>query len=84
LIFVPTGLISMIIVVVAGFVLYRRKKIYGGFYLFSYPPLPDYIEIINRNGNIQEQLQQLPFIAEWEFTRERINMRFGRQFIFVK
>ena len=71
----------MIIVVVAGFVLYRRKKIYGGFYLFSYPPLPDYIEIINRNGNIQEQIQQLPFIPEWEFPRERIS--FGRQFIFV-
>ncbi|CAB3997544.1 vascular endothelial growth factor receptor 2-like [Paramuricea clavata] len=73
LIVVPTGLISMIIVVVAGFVLYRRKKMYGGFYLFSYPPLPDYIKSINRNGNIQEQLQQLPFIPEWEFPRERIS-----------
>jgi hypothetical protein len=66
----------MIIVVVAGFVLYRRKKLYGGFYLFSYPPLLDYMEIIDRNGNIQKQLQQLPFIAEWEFPRERIS--FGR------
>jgi hypothetical protein len=82
LIVVSIGLISIIIVVVAGFVLYRRKKIFGGFYLFSYPPFPDYIEIINRNGNIQEQLQQLPFIPEWEFKRERIS--FGRQFIFVQ
>ncbi|CAB3981076.1 vascular endothelial growth factor receptor 2-like [Paramuricea clavata] len=63
----------MITVIVAGFVLYRRKKIYGGFYLFSYPPLPDYMGIIDRNGNIHEQLQKLPFIPEWEFPRERIS-----------
>ena len=72
----------MIIVVVAGFVLYRRKTIYGGFYLFSYPPLPDYMGIIDRNGNIQEQLQKLPFIPEWEFPRERIS--FGKYFFFAQ
>ncbi|XP_046852604.1 fibroblast growth factor receptor 1-like isoform X2 [Xenia sp. Carnegie-2017] len=49
-----------------------RKKIYGGFYLLSYPPMPDYIEKIDMNGNIQEQIQKLPFIPEWEFPRERI------------
>ncbi|CAB4004164.1 vascular endothelial growth factor receptor 2-like [Paramuricea clavata] len=64
---------SMLAVVVACFVLYRRKKIYGGFYLFSYPPLLDYMETIDRNGNIQEQLRRLPFIPEWEFPRERIS-----------
>ena len=70
---VPTGIITLIISVATCFVLYKRKKIYGGFYLFSYPPLPDYMETLDVNGNIQEQLQKLPFIAEWEFPRERIS-----------
>ena len=71
-IIVPIALISIIILVAASFVLYRRKKLYGGFYLFSYPPLPDYMAILDKNGNIQDQLQKLPFIPEWEFPRERI------------
>ena len=70
---VPIGIITMIILVATCFVLYRRKKIYGGFYLFSYPPLPDYMETLDVNGNMQEQLQKLPFVPEWEFPRERIS-----------
>ena len=73
-IIVPIALISIIILVAASFVLYRRKKLYGGFYLFSYPPLPDYMAILDKNGNIQDQLQKLPFIPEWEFPRERITL----------
>ena len=64
----------MLILVAVCFVLYRRKKIYGGFYLFSYFPLPVYLAILDDNGNIQDQLEKLPFIPEWEFPRERITL----------
>ena len=70
----PFGSITVIIFVAASFVLYRRKKIYGGFYLFSYPPLPDYMATLDENVNIQDQIQKLPFIPEWEFPRERITL----------
>ncbi len=76
---IPVGLVSVIILFVSLFVLYRRKKIYGGFYLFSYPPLPDYMASLDENGNIQELVQKLPFIPEWEFPRERIT--FGNQIL---
>ena len=71
---VPLAVTSMIILVAVSFVLHRRKKIYGGLYLFSYPPLPDYMAILDDNGNIQDQLEKLPFIPEWEFPRERITL----------
>jgi hypothetical protein len=66
------GLISMIMLIASSFVLYKRKKLYGGFYLFSFPPLPDYIAMLDANKGIQEQVHKLPFIPEWEFPRERI------------
>ena len=66
----------MVVLIASSFVLYRRKKIYGGFYLFSYPPLPDYIEMLDNNKELQEQVHKLPFIPEWEFPRERV--KFGR------
>ena len=72
-ILIPVLTISMILLITTSFVLYRRKKIYGGLYLFSYPPFPDFMESLDVNGNIQEQLQKLPFIPEWEFPRERIS-----------
>jgi hypothetical protein len=70
---VPIGTVTIIVVMAMCFVLCKRKKIYGGFYIFSYPPLPDYMERMDVNGNIQEQLQKLPFLPEWEFPRERIS-----------
>ncbi|XP_028407243.1 fibroblast growth factor receptor 2-like [Dendronephthya gigantea] len=70
---VPSGIITITVLIAISFVLYKRKKIYGGFYLFSYPPIPDYIKNLDENGNIQEQLQKLPFIPEWEFPREKIS-----------
>ena len=68
----------MILLIAFSIVLYKRKKIYGGLYLFSYPPQPDYMEILDLNGNIKEQAQKLPFIPEWEFPKERI--KFGMLF----
>ena len=70
---IPIGIITVIILVITCFVLYKRKKMYGGFYLFSYPPLPDYLARLDMNENIQEQLQKLPFIPEWEFPRDKLN-----------
>ena len=70
---VPIGVLTITVVAVTCFVLFKRKKLYGGFYIFSYPPLPDYMESLDINGNIQEQLQKLPFLPEWEFPRERIS-----------
>ena len=70
---IPIGIITVIILVITCFVLYKRKKMYGGFYLFSYPPLPDYMARLDMNENIQEQLQKLPFIPEWEFPRDKLN-----------
>ena len=70
---IPVLTIFMAILIATSFVLFKRKKIYGGLYIFSYPPLPDFMERLDVNGNIQEQLQKLPFIPEWEFPRERIS-----------
>ncbi|XP_046853276.1 mast/stem cell growth factor receptor kita-like isoform X2 [Xenia sp. Carnegie-2017] len=69
---IPIGVLTLVILLITSYVLYKRKKLYGGLYLLSYPPLPDYIEKIDMNGDIHEQIQSLPFIPEWEFPRERI------------
>ena len=62
----------MIIVAVLSIVLYKRKKTYGGFYLISHPPLPDYMKTLDMKANFRDQIQKLPFLPEWEFPRERI------------
>ncbi|XP_028411444.1 fibroblast growth factor receptor 3-like [Dendronephthya gigantea] len=72
LIVVPVGIVLLIIFTFLCFVLCKRRKLYGGFYLFSYPPLPDFIEMIDENENLHNEIQRLPFIAEWEFPRERV------------
>ena len=73
---VTAGFIFLIVLIVICYVLYKRKKIYGGFYLFTFPPLPDYMEMLDRNKDIREQIHKLPFIPEWEFPRDRIT--FGK------
>ena len=64
----------MIILGVCCVVLYKRKKLYGDFYLFSYPPLPDYMERLDMSENFRDQVQKLPFLPEWEFPRDRITL----------
>ena len=66
----------MILLAVPCIILWKRKKLYGGFYLFSYPPVPDYMKNWDVDGNVWDQVQKLPFLPEWEFPRERIT--FGR------
>ena len=73
---VPIVILSLIILAVSCVVLCKRKKLYGGFYLLSYPPLPDYMKTLDMNGNIQDQVQKLPFLPEWEFPRDKIT--FGK------
>ena len=75
---VPVGIVSLIILTLSSLVLYKRRKLYGGFYLLSHPPLPDFMLMIDENENIQKKIEKLPFILEWEFPRERI--RFGKYY----
>ena len=70
----PIGGLCMIILAVFSVVLLKRKKLYGGFYLFAYPPLPDYMKKLDMNANIHDQVHKLPFLPEWEFPRERISL----------
>ena len=64
----------MIILAVTSVVLYKRKKLYGGFYLFLYPHLLDYMNNLDMNANIRDQVLRSPFLPEWEFPREGISL----------
>lgn len=55
-------------------VLYRRKKRYGGFYIFTLPPAPDYIMKLDSERSLLEQTSKLPYDAQWEFPRERLEI----------
>lgn len=55
-------------------VLYRRKKRYGGFYIFTLPPAPDYIMKLDPERSLLEQTSKLPYDAQWEFPRERLEI----------
>jgi hypothetical protein len=62
----------LIMLLVFAFVLYKRKKLYGKFYIFTNPPLLDYIEKIDGKRLLVEQTNKLPYLSEWEFPRERV------------
>ncbi|PFX33391.1 Fibroblast growth factor receptor 2 [Stylophora pistillata] len=55
-------------------VLYRRKKRYGGFYIFTLPPPPDYIMKLDPERSLLDQISKLPYDAQWEFPRERLEI----------
>ena len=55
-------------------VLYRRKKRYGGFFIFTLPPPPDYIMKLDPERSLLEQTSKLPYDAQWEFPRERLEI----------
>ena len=63
--------IFLVIIVV---ILYRRKKLYGGFYVLTAPPPIDYIAKIDKTKSLMEQYNKLPYISDWEFPRERIQI----------
>lgn len=56
------------------FILYRRKKRYGGFFIFTLPPSPDYIMKLDPESSLLEQVNKLPYDAQWEFPRERLSV----------
>ena len=55
-------------------ILYKRKKRYGGFYLLTLPPSPDYIMKLDPERSLLEQTNKLPYDAQWEFPRERVHI----------
>lgn len=60
------------LLLVIAVVLYKRKKRYGKLYIFTNPPLRDYIERIDETQLLVEQTKKLPYLDEWEFPRERV------------
>ena len=74
-ILLAVSFLGIIIVLSAVFVLLRRRKIYGGFYLFSQPPDPDYFRDIDPSRALIEQTNGLPYDPVWEFPRKRIRLR---------
>ena len=74
-ILVATSFVFIIVVIAFGFILLRRRKIYGGFYLFSQPPDPDYLRDIDPARALIEQTNGLPYDPVWEFPRKRIKLR---------
>ena len=67
--------LTTLVFICVAFVLMRRKKIYGGFYLFSQPPDPDYLRNIDPSRALIEQSNGLPYDPVWEFPRKRIRLR---------
>ena len=55
-------------------VLYKRKKLYGGFYILSMPPSPDYFRGLDPTRPLSEQVNKLPYFPEWEFPREKVQI----------
>ncbi len=71
-IIVSISIAMFVILLIFAVVLYRRKKLYGKFYIFTNPPLLDYIERIDEKKLLVEQTNKLPYLSEWEFPRERV------------
>ena len=47
---------------------------YGGFYIFTLPPMPDYIKKLDPGKPLLEQTHKLPYDTEWEFPRDRLQI----------
>ena len=67
---VITSIAFFIILIVLVNVLYRRKQLYGGFYICTTPPMPDYIMKLDPNKSLIEQVHKLPYDEFWEVPRE--------------
>ncbi len=70
----------VLFVVCIVFLLLRRRKIYGGFYIFQQPPSPDHFSEIDPQRALIEQTNGLPYDPVWEFPRKRVKLR---KFIFA-
>lgn len=72
---IPVGVFSLLMIAVITFVSCKRIRIYGGLYIFSYPPLQDCIHQLDYSKDIREQIRKFPYVPEWEFPREKILLR---------
>ncbi|XP_028407050.1 fibroblast growth factor receptor 4-like isoform X2 [Dendronephthya gigantea] len=72
---IATAMFALLFIIAV--VLYKRKKRYGKLYIFTNPPLPDYIERIDGTQLLVEQTKKLPYLDEWEFPRERVFIGYG-------
>ena len=69
-----TSFMLTLFIICAVFLLFRRKKIYGGFYIFSQPPNPDHLSRIDPTQALIEQTNGMPYDPVWEFPRKRIRL----------
>lgn len=69
------GLFIIIILSIMVVILYKRKQLYGGFYVLSIPPSPDYFKKIDPTKALSDQINKLPYFPEWEFPRSKIRLR---------
>lgn len=68
------GLFIIIILSIMVVILYKRKQLYGGFYVLSIPPSPDYFKKIDPTKALSDQINKLPYFPEWEFPRSKIRL----------
>ena len=76
---VSVALFLMLLLIAA--ILYRRRQLYGGFYICTTPPLPDMIPRLDSSIALIEQVNKLPYDKRWEFPREQLH--FGKFWIFI-
>ncbi|XP_028407826.1 fibroblast growth factor receptor 1-like [Dendronephthya gigantea] len=72
IVIIVVSCIVALLILCFGAILYRRKKMLGGFYLCTMPHYRDYIQILDQGKFIHEQTNKLPYLSEWEFPRENI------------
>ena len=73
---ISVALLLLLLLIAA--ILYRRRELYGGFYICTAPPLVDMIPRLDASIPLMEQVNQLPYDKRWEFPREQLH--FGKFF----
>ncbi|XP_032219869.2 hemicentin-1 isoform X2 [Nematostella vectensis] len=66
----------ILFLVVFAVILWRRHRMYGGFYLCTTPPLPDLIKSLDPSTPLIEQVHKLPYDPLWEYPRESIHIKY--------
>ncbi|XP_022801625.1 vascular endothelial growth factor receptor 2-like [Stylophora pistillata] len=69
---IVVGVALFLLLSVIAAIFYRRRQIYGGFYICTTPPLPDMIPRLDSSIPLIEQVHKLPLDKRWEFPRERL------------
>ena len=74
------AILILILLLIVTVILYRRRNLYGGFYIFTVPPVIDYIEKLDNQKSLIRQINKLPYMTEWEFPRELVHI--GKQWLY--